>query len=460
MSSGLAAADRRDRAIQGDRMTMHQENFAARMDTSVPALMLKVGQYPVHSGSIGVLRTLGRCGVPVYAITEPGLPPAAVSRYLTGRFVWRTTGHERPDTLIPGLLAAGERIGTRSVVVAIDDEAAVLAAEHREELAEHFLIPDVAPGLPRRMASKSGLFELCRQHDIPTPASVTPASVAEVADFAATARFPIVIKNADPWYRRRHPVVAGTTVIDSADELLGIVSDACVGGHAASDATPGLILQEYLPRQHSQDWVVHLYSDADSNCQVVLTGLKVRSWPPDAGVTACGYSMANPDIAALAERFCKQIGYHGVGDLDWRLDLRDGKYRLVDFNPRAGNQFRLFETESGVDVVRALHLDMTGRKVPPGREVLGKRLIVEHVDTPARIAYGLRGLRESRTGQPGPRRIDLARQHAGPARTEYAWLATDDPLPFLVMIPYALRSAVGQARSALRRWIPKPRGRR
>ncbi len=431
-------------------MTMHRESCVVRLDSSVPALVLKVGQYPVHSGSLGVLRTLGRCGVPVYAITEPGLPPAAASRYLTGRFVWRATGRERPDMLIPGLLAAGERIGRRSVIVAIDDEAAVLAAEHREELTEHFLIPDVAPGLPRRMASKVGLFELCRHHDIPTPALVTPASVAEVAEFAATASFPVVMKNADPWQRRVHPVVAGTTVIGSPDELLDIVSDASADGHRAGDGAPDFILQEYLPRQYSQDWVVHLYSDADSNCTVVLTGMKLRSWPPDAGVTACGYSMANPDIAALAERFCKQIGYHGVGDLDWRLDLRDGQYRLVDFNPRPGNQFRLFETESGVDVVRALHLDMTDRNVPPGREVLGRRLIVEHVDVPARLVYGLRGLRGSQTGPPGPDGAASARQHPGAARTEYAWLATDDPLPFFVMIPHAVRSAAAELGRRLR----------
>jgi D-aspartate ligase len=424
-----------------------QESRVVRLDSSVPALILKVGQYPVHSGGLGVLRTLGRCGVPVYAITEPGLPPAAASRYLTGRFVWRATGRERPDMLIPGLLAAGERIGTRSVIVAIDDEAAVLAAEHREELAGHFLIPDVAPGLPRRMASKSGLFELCREHDIPTPASVRPASIAEVAEIAATARFPVVIKNADPWQRRAHPVVAGTTVIDSADELLDIVRNASADGPAAGDAVPDFIVQEYLPRRYSQDWVVHLYSDAESNCTVVLTGVKLRSWPPDAGVTACGYSVANPDIAELAERLCKSIGYHGVGDLDWRLDLRDGQYRLVDFNPRPGNQFRLFETESGVDVVRALHLEMTGRSVPPAREVLGKRLVVEHVDVPARLAYGLRGLRGlggAQASQPGPAGVASACRKAGSAPTEYAWLATDDPLPFFVMIPHAVRSAAAE----------------
>lgn len=417
--------------------------------------MLKVGQYPVHSGSLGVMRTLGRCGVPVYAITEPGLPPVAASRYLTGRFVWRVTGREGPEALIPELLAAAERIGRPSVLVAIDDEAAVLAAEHRTELAGHFLIPDVAPGLPRRLASKPGLYELCRQHGIPAPATVTPGNLEEVAEFAATATFPVVIKNADPWLRRRYPVVPGTTVIGGPDELIGIVRNARDDGRARLNGEPDLILQEYLPVEHSQDWVVHVYrGGVGPGRSVLLTGQKIRSWPPDAGVTACGYAMANPQIAAQAERLCAEIGYLGVGDLDWRFDLRDGQYKLVDFNPRPGNQFRLFETEGGVDVVRALHLDMSGRPVPQSREVYAKRLIVEHIDIPARLVYRLRELRAPRPAQDAADRPGTPEDPRRAGRTEYAWLATDDPLPFVVMVPHALRSAVAQAGRALRRKIP------
>ncbi len=435
--------------------TVKQAACQVPLDRAVPALMLKIGQYPVHSGGLGVLRSLGRCGVPVYAITEPGLPPAAVSRYVTGRFVSRATGRERPDSLIPGLVAAGQHIGSRAVIVAIDDEAAVLVAEHREELSERFLLPDVAPGLPGSLASKTGLFELCRRHGIPAPASVTPASVGEVAAFAATARFPVVVKNADPWQRRRHPVVPHTTVLDSPGELLALLGrDSRDGGGPGADGSagpaPGLILQEYLPIEQAEDWISHLYADADSDCVVMLTGRKVRSWPPYAGLTASAYTVFNPELAALAERFCKEIGYSGIGDLDWRLDLRDGQYKLVDFNPRPGNPFRLFENEAGVDVVRALHLDLTGRDVPRAREVEGKRISVEHVDIPARLVYWLHDRRAPAASPAEPARRDPAPHQPEPGPTEYAWLATDDPLPFFVMIPYALRTAAGVLGGKLR----------
>jgi D-aspartate ligase len=389
---------------------------AVSADTQIPALLLKIGQYPLHSGGIAVIRTLGRLGVPVYAVTEDRLTPAAASRYCAGTFVWPVTGLEEPCYLAGRLREVGQRLGRRAVVVPVDDEAAVLVAEHAEEFSEHFIFPHVDPRLPRMLASKQWLYELCRQHNVPAPASICPASAQELAEFAAAATFPVVVKNAEPWVRRRAPVVPHTTVMRTAKELLSAV-------RSSNGQPPGVIVQEYIPRDQAQDWIVHLYRATNSDCSLIFTGVKVRSWPPHRGVTACAYTMANPELAQIAERLCQETGFRGIADLDWRLDLRDGQYKLVDFNPRVGNQFRLFETEQGIDVVRALHLDLTGRALPAGPVRSGRRIIVEHVDMFARLAY------RGRTGYPA------APRPPRPAATEFAWLAKDDPLPFLAMWP-------------------------
>ncbi len=408
-----------------------------RLDQSVPALVLKVGQYPVHSGGLGVIRTLGRLGVPVHAITEPGLTPAAASRYCTSTFVWHATGHEEPDQLVAQLREVGESIGRPTVVVPVDDEAAVLVAEHQPELSPWFLFPRIQPRLPRKLASKPGLYDLCIAHGVPAPASVTPATFDEAGDFAATATYPVVVKNAEVWERRRRPVVPGTTVVPTEDDLLGLLTrpppDLLPDRLRKSprSESPGVILQEYIPPEHAEDWIVHLYCGPDPASQVLFTGRKIRSWPPTHGVTACAYSVANPELAELARTFCDQIGYQGIADLDVRLDLRDGRYKLVDFNPRAGNQFRLFESESGVDVVRAQHLDLTGRPIPQGRAIEGRRIIVEHADLPAQFAYRRLDKNVTRAGSPRP-------PHDS---TEFAWLARDDPLPFVVMVRHVMGAA-------------------
>ena len=53
-----------------------------------------------------------------------------------------------------------------------------------------------------------------------------------------------------------------------------------------------------------------------------------------------------------------KLGYQGLLDLDLRLDRRDGRYKLLDFNPRLGAQFRLFATTGGLDLATAAYLDL------------------------------------------------------------------------------------------------------
>ncbi|WP_405527146.1 ATP-grasp domain-containing protein [Streptomyces canus] len=387
-------------------------------DREVPALIVKFGDYPLHHGGVGAIRSLGRLGVPMYAITEDRYTPAAASRYLTRAFVWPTTGTEDPGRLIEGLIRIGRRIGRPAVLVPTDEEAAVLIAEHQSDLFGRFLFPRGEPGLPRRLASKQGLHELCVEHGVASPEAAFPQSYDDIVDFAEKARFPVVAKNREAFVRRRRPAVNGTTRIATREGLLALARDW--------GERPGVILQEYLPREEAEDWIVHAYFDRNSTPLALFTGVKVRSWPPHAGMTANAYVVDNPELADLAARFIKQIGYTGIIDLDLRFDRRDGQYKLLDFNPRMGAQFRLFESESAVDVVRAMHLDLTGRAVPEGEQRAGHRYVVENIDLPALLAYRRSGY----TTPHAPKR---------PSGTELAWFAGDDPLPFLTMLARFVR---------------------
>lgn len=391
------------------------------VDRSVPGLIVKFGDYPLHHGGVGAIRSLGRLGVPMYAIAEDRCTPAAVSRYLRRAFVWPTTGTEEPERLVEGLFGIGRKIGRPTVLIPTDEEAAVLIAEHQDALAAWFLFPCVDAKLPRRLASKQALHELCAEHGVPSPTGVFPQSYEEIERFAEGARFPVVAKNREAFERRSRPAVNGTMRIADREGLLRLAR--------GWGERPGVVLQEYLPREDAEDWIVHAYFDAESTPLAMFTGVKVRSWPPHAGMTANAYIVDNPELADIAARFIKQIGFTGVIDLDLRFDRRDGQYKLLDFNPRTGAQFRLFENEAGIDVVRAMHLDLTGRPVPEGEQLAGRRYIVENIDLPALLAY---------------RRSGYTTPHA-PARasgTELAWFAGDDPLPFLTMLARFVRPGV------------------
>ncbi len=228
-------------------------------------------------------------------------------------------------------------------------------------------------------------------------------------------------------------MVEFSTVVWNREHLLELVEtwpDALV------------MLQEYIPRETAEDWIYHAYLDRSADAAVGFTGVKYRSWPPRAGVTSYARIVANPALAELSADLCKRIGFRGIVDLDWRYDRRDQQYKLLDFNPRVGAQFRLFETTAGIDVVRAMHLDLTGRPIPRGTQVTGRGFSVEILDAPARVA--------AHVLEPGPVVVPHA---SGPI--EAGWFARDDLLPFVMATLRAsapLAARVRQlARDAVRR---------
>ena len=404
-------------------------------DTSLPVLLFKIGRYPIHHGIVGVIRSLGRAGIPVTAITEDLLTPASVSRHLKRRIVWTPDVYSDPAQVIERLVVIGQKIGKKPIVVCTDDEAATLVAEASDTLRETFTLPDPLPGLVRSLASKRGLNELCRSADVPTPYTLFPKSNAELEALIDEIQFPIVVKNIEPWQRIRTPEVPGTTLIQTPAELLE---------RASSWREPfGALIQEFLPEEFFEDWVVQGYRG--NRAQLAITARRLHSWPPFRGQTASARLEDNPGLADHVLSFCNRIGYQGVFDAEFRFDRRTGTYYLFDFNPRVGAPVCLFRTEVGLDPVRAMHLDLSGRPLPDARQLTGQRLIVEQLDLAARPAY--------RRAQ----QVSKKHENQGVERdtVRFAWLAVDDPLPIIAMgirqLFWSIRALPRRLRSRTRR---------
>jgi predicted ATP-grasp superfamily ATP-dependent carboligase len=421
-------------------------------DTTVPALVLKMDSYALHHGGLGVVRSLGRLGIPVYGVYRERLTPAAVSSYLSGRFIWRGEVEDE-GRFLDGMAMIGERLGRPAVLVPTDDLGAIMVSQHVATLSRWFRFPDPPTGLAPLVASKKGLYELCSKLGIPCPQVSYPSSRHDLEEFAAKAAFPVVAKAIEPWLVPAGAGLKSTSIIHSPEDLLDLYRR--LKGNSAGN----LLLQEYIPPDRAQDWFFHGYCDARSSCLVSFTGVKLRSYPPYAGATSLGRCQDNDTLRGHAEQLLETIGYRGIMDLDYRLDLRDGEYKLLDFNPRVGAQFRVFEDAAGVDVVRALHLDLTGREVRRRPQREGRVFVVEQSDLLASLGYH----------RAGDLSLSSWLSSLPASRRELAWFARDDLAPFLLMcvrfllrgVQRALRLPHGRRRNASTpRYVPVRRQRR
>jgi D-aspartate ligase len=373
--------------------------------------VLKFDPNVMHHGGLGVIRSLGRMGVPVYGVHEGPWAPAASSRYLHGRFFWQPNA-EDAERVSDGLLRLSERIGRPAVLVPTDDAGSIFLAEHGDGLRERFLFPGPPRDLPRRVAGKYSLYELCREYGFSSPLAHVPDTLAAARGFAAEARFPLIAKLTTPWAGGG---LRSTSILADAGEL----DDAY---ETSARAGVELMLQEFIPGGPGQDWFFHGYCDGGSLCRPAFTGVKDRSYPAFAGLTSMGRSVPNPRLAAEITALLRRLGYQGILDLDLRYDPRDDQYKLLDFNPRIGAQFRIFRDLAGTDVATACYLDLTGHPVPASEQVNDRGFVVENYDPIAALSYWRRGELKLRPWLTSVRAAD-----------ETAWFARDDLRPFGLM---------------------------
>lgn len=385
----------------------------SQTDVSVPVLVLADVSLVLHHGTLGIIRSLGRMGVPVYGLVKDRFTPAAVSRYLTGAFVWQTRALKAQE-FTDGMDAIYQSLSRRAVVIPTDDFTAILLAEQSPCLVQQFVLPQQIRMLPRLLANKKELYLLCKRLGVPYPHTCFPRSTKDLDDFAKRAGFPIVVKAAEPWLVPRG---VRTTAIAHTPEQLHLMYRSAISRHAAT-----LILQEYIAPEYGEDWFYHGYTNACSGCYVGFTGRKFRSYPPLAGPTTLASTVGNEVLRHEAESLLKSLNYSGIMDLDYRFDKRDGLYKLVDFNPRIGAQFRVFEDDTGIDVARALYLDVTGQHPCASGRIAGRIFVAEFHDIAARFCYRREDARSKR-----PDRMPNLK-----GKKELAWFAIDDPFPFVM----------------------------
>ncbi len=125
----------------------------AGVDTGTLAVVPKFDPNVMHHGGLGVIRGLGRLGVPVYGVHRGCWAPAASSRYLSGRWYWRPC-QEDAERVRAGQLQLARRIGRPAVLIPTDDAGAIFLADQGDGLRPWFLFPEPSRDLPRRLACK------------------------------------------------------------------------------------------------------------------------------------------------------------------------------------------------------------------------------------------------------------------------------------------------------------------
>ncbi len=374
---------------------------------SIPVVILKF-----NFGSLGIARSLGRLGVPVYAVHPDANDPTLASKYCRKTLIWDIDKQPAADSL-KFLEDLGCQFDRSAILISTTDATTIFVSHNAEKLKKHYIFPNQSSELVTSLIDKKKMYYLAKEHNVQVPLTMFPQSKDELMDNLKDFQFPFLFKCIDGTLlttHNEHKMIK----VNNKRELMEAYDQWEV-----SDK-PNFMLQEYIPGGEDAAWMFNGYFDRNLNCVLGFTGKKIRQHPAYMGAASLGVCLRNEELDNLTCRFMKAIGYQGVLDIDYCYDSRDGKYKVLDVNPRIGSSFRLFVDRNGMDVARALYLSLTNQAISPLTGHEGRKWMVENLDIASCLVYRRDG------------NLTLDEFLASfKGLEETTWIASDDMKPFL-----------------------------
>lgn len=268
--------------------------------------------------ALGIVRSLAMAGVPVHLLYSD-VDAAVHSRFASRQKIERTDG----QVLVSSLLEIGKSTSDKPVLYLTEEKTVLTVSERRDELLPYFRIVLPAHDTLTALMHKQGFQQMAAELRSPIPQAVYLRTESDLSALAGL-KYPCVLKPAvkDYGYGAKFQKAYVVQTPDEAGQLYRQIAPTL------SD----LIVQEWIEGSDSDIYFCLQYIAADALTVASFVGRKIRSWPPRIGGTAS--CTAAPEyqekLSALTTDFFRQVGFVGMGSMEFKRDPRDGEFYMVE----------------------------------------------------------------------------------------------------------------------------------
>lgn len=275
-------------------------------------------------GSLAVIRSLGRQGIPVWHLTERYF----VSRF--SRFTSRSRAWSGPadPASLELLLGQAEEAGLAGwIIVPGGDAEARFVAENHQALSERYRLITQPWAAISPLYDKHLMYAEARRLDISTPQSYDAADL--LRGDTASVRFPLVIKPSTRETSNALTRAKAWRVNDAAELAVRLRQAVAMVG------TEGVVVQELIPGGGTQQYSYAAVWNAGAPVASLLAR-RTRQFPVDFGFTSTFVeTVDDPGIRLQAERLLASARYHGLVEIEFKHDLRDQSFKKFSISIRA-----------------------------------------------------------------------------------------------------------------------------
>jgi len=346
-----------------------------KLDTSTPVLILGGKE-----NALSVTRHLGRRGIAV-RVSGPANCWALHSRYCVQAF--RVPTEENPQNFWKRLLLGNTRDLDGHILFAMSDEALVFLNANRADLGERYKLDDSDPQLQRDFLDKKRTLEIAEAAGVGAPRHWDVTGTTDLEALSKSVTYPVAVK---PIESHSFAKIFGTKLFIVKEDPEVLQQKLAL----ARDNNVPVFVVEMIPGPDSLLSSYYTYRLRDGRRLFDFTKCILRRWPVNRG-NACYHATAIlPETAAAGQKFFDAAGLLGLGNIEFKRDMRDGQLKVIEVNARFTAAQELVR-RAGVPIDLIVYSHLTGQTPPQAKQ--GKRRL--YFWYPMRDVLAFRELRKA-----------------------------------------------------------------
>lgn len=311
-----------------------------------------------NRGVLGVVRSLGKRGVPVLVGGNRILSRSIYSKYCKKGFVYTSSYHDA-DQMHETILRNVKKFKP-DVLFPFGSDTTYVILKNIDVYKKYC---DIIPLLDFKrfcmFNDKETLIKEAVKAGCSIPKTYFPIDLEEVEQLAERLEYPVLIKP------RIGSTAKGITKVSSSFELIkhyGVLSNQNNPTLTYDSTRP--IIQEFVPNKNT--YTVYVLFNKGKHI-ASMVGENHRHYPLPFGSPISNITVLNEGIRMLAVNLFKKLDWHGPANIHFIMDPRDGVPKMLEINPRLWATVEM-SIKAGIDFPYMLYKIALGENV---EEMLG-----------------------------------------------------------------------------------------
>jgi predicted ATP-grasp superfamily ATP-dependent carboligase len=304
---------------------------------------------------LGLIRSFWYAGIPTICLDKKK-DIALYSKYTVGLICPDPELEEKE--FIGYLINIGKKLKQKGMLFATNDIWLIPISKNRYLLSKYYLFPMSDWDVIEKCFNKTQLYKIAEENGIPVPKTFFLDTILDIEKIRDKIIFPCVLKPSIPIGFLEKLGSSGRTIVISNPAELKFWEKRII---QAKMINVPLIIQEQITGPVENLYTLTAYSNINADVIAYSTGHKIRQSPPDAGTILSGRVKKEPEVYELGSRLIKILGFYGISNTEFKKDVKDNKFKLIEINPRPG-MWNYSVLKSGVNLPYIAYKEMLGKK--------------------------------------------------------------------------------------------------